>query len=66
VQQQKGWRVFRPGLSIKDGEAIYLYRAIKSRVFHGTFLSLGVGRKLKYCEHHREHQHLTYNFVGDI
>ena len=43
VQQEKRWRVFRPGLSVKDGESIYLYRAIKSRVFHGTFLSLGVG-----------------------
>src|SRR5258705_2109894 len=44
VQQEKRRRVFRPGLSVKDGESIYLYRAIKSRVCHGTFLSLGVGR----------------------
>src|SRR3982074_2973095 len=33
VQQQKSWRVFRPGLSVKDGESIDLYCAIKSRVF---------------------------------
>ncbi len=56
MQQEKRWRVFRPGLSVKDGESIYLYRAIKSRVFHGTFLSLGVGRQVKYCEHHRNQQ----------
>ena len=41
MQQQKCRRVFRAGLSIKDGEPIYLYRAIKSRVLHGTLLSLG-------------------------
>jgi hypothetical protein len=52
VQQQKRWRIFRPGLSVKDGEPIYLYRAIKSRVFHGPLLSLGGGRQLTYCEHH--------------
>src|SRR5580704_16918007 len=61
VQQQKRRRVFRTGLSVKDGESIYLYRAIKSRVFHGSFLSLGVSRQLKYCEHHRNHQHYTRN-----
>ena len=42
VQQEKRRRVFRAGLSVKDGEPIYLYRAIKSRVFHGTFLSVGL------------------------
>ena len=47
VQQKKCRRVFRTGFSVKDGESIYLYRAIKSRVFHGTFLSLGVGWQLK-------------------
>ena len=41
MQQEKRRRVFRAGLSVKDGEPIYLCRAIKSRVFHGTFLSLG-------------------------
>jgi hypothetical protein len=30
VQQEKGRSVFRTGLSVKDGESIYLYRAIKS------------------------------------
>jgi hypothetical protein len=58
MQQQNRWRVFRPGLSVKDGESICQYRATKSRMFHGTFLSLRVGRRLKYCEHHRNHQHL--------
>ena len=47
VQQQKRRRVFRAGLSVKDGEPIDLYRAIKSRVFHGTFLSLGLGQQWK-------------------
>ena len=61
VEQEKRWRVFRPGLSLNDGESISLYRAIRSRVLHGTFLSLGVGRQLKYCEHHRKHQHHTRN-----
>ena len=41
VQQEKRRRVFRAGLPVKGGEPIYLYRAIKSRVFHGTFLSMG-------------------------
>src|SRR5712671_4749013 len=66
VQQEKRRRLFRAGLSVKDGESIYLYRAIKSRVFHGTFLSLGLGehlmaRQLKYCEHHRNRQRHTRN-----
>ena len=34
MQQQKRRRVFRAGLSVKDGEPIYLCRAIKSRVLH--------------------------------
>src|SRR5438552_1927942 len=38
VQQEKRRRVFRAGLPVKDRESIYLYRAIKSRVFHETFL----------------------------
>src|SRR6266702_1154311 len=41
VQQEKRRRVFRAGLSVKDGETVYLCRAIKSWVFHGTFLFLG-------------------------
>src|SRR5580692_851361 len=57
VQQEKRRRVFRTGLSVKDGEPIYLYRAIKSWALHGTFLSLGLGRHLKCCEHHKNHQH---------
>jgi hypothetical protein len=44
VQQEKRRRVFRSGLSVKDGEPIYLCRAIKRQVFHGTFLSLGLGQ----------------------
>ncbi len=44
VQQKKRRRVFRAGLSVKDRETIYLYRAIKSRVFHGrSFPSACVG-----------------------
>src|SRR6266849_3109133 len=35
VQQKNRRRVFRPGRSVKDGESIYLYSAIKSRVFTG-------------------------------
>ena len=61
MQQQKRRRVFRPGLSVKDGESIYLYRAIRSRLFHGTFLSLGVGWQLKYCEHHKDYPRHTRN-----
>ena len=52
MQQQKRRRVFRAGLSVKDGKPIYLYRAINSRVFHGTFpswvgLCLGLGLCLR-------------------
>ncbi len=61
VQQEKGRRVFRTSFSVKDGESIYLYRAIRRLRFHGTFLSLGVGWRMKYCEHHGNHQHHTKN-----
>src|SRR6266436_5546700 len=61
VQQKKRRRVARTGFSVKDGETIYMYRAINSRVFQGTFLSLRMGRHLKYCEHQRNHQHHTRN-----
>src|ERR1700730_9565886 len=47
MQQEERRRVLRAGLSVKDGEPIYLCRAIKSRVFHRTFLSLGLGQQLK-------------------
>src|ERR1700722_14900714 len=47
VQQEERRRVFRAGLSVEDGEPIDLCRAIKSRVFHGTFLSLGLGWQLE-------------------
>src|SRR5439155_12236370 len=52
VQKENRRRILRASLSIKDREPIYLCRAIKSRVFHGTFLSLGLGEQLKRCEHH--------------
>ena len=61
VQQKKRRRVFRTGFSVKDGESIYLYRAINSRVFQGAFLSLRMDWQLKYCEHQRNHQHHTRN-----
>src|SRR5580704_3385589 len=61
VQQEKRRGVFWPGLSVKDGESIYLYRAIKSRVFHGALLALRVGRHLKYCEHHKDYPRHTRN-----
>jgi len=54
VQQEKRRRVFWTGLSIKDGEPIYLYGAITSRVFHGTFLSFG--EQLKGNQHHRNEE----------
>src|SRR5580700_121537 len=66
MQQQERWRVFRPGLSVKDGKPTYLYRAIKSRMFHGEFLSLRGGRKLKYSEHHRNCQHCTRNLGESV
>src|SRR5207247_6555656 len=54
VEQENRRRLFRAGLSIKDGEPIYLYRAMKNRVFHGTFLSFGKRQQLeRRREHHR-------------
>src|SRR5207237_6375580 len=44
VQQEKRRRVFRSGLSVRDGEPIYLYRAIKSRAFHGRSEERRVGK----------------------
>src|SRR5262249_12399090 len=35
---------FRAGLSVKERETIYLYRAIQCWMFHRTFPSLGLGR----------------------
>src|SRR6266481_9237547 len=35
VEQEQDRRVFRTSFSVKDGEPVYVYRAIKSRVFHG-------------------------------
>src|SRR6185369_10557537 len=61
VQQKKRRRVLRTGFSVKDGESIYLYRAINSRVFQAVLLSLRMDRELKYCEHQRNHQHHTRN-----
>ena len=45
MQQHKHGRIFRPGLSVKDGEPVYLDGAIKSWVFLEAFLSLGLGLK---------------------
>src|SRR5579863_9085697 len=39
VQQKKCRGVFRTSLSVEDGKPIDLYRAIKSWVLHGLFLS---------------------------
>ena len=44
MQQQKHGRILRPRLSAKDGEPVYLDGAIRSRVFHEAFLSLGLGQ----------------------
>src|ERR1700730_6778697 len=55
MQQENRWRILWPGLSVKDRDSIYLCRAIKSRMFHGVFLSLS--KKLKRWEHYRKHQH---------
>jgi hypothetical protein len=51
MQQEQRWRVCGTGLPVKDGEPIYLCRAIKSWVLHGTFLSLGLGQRLSPTEH---------------
>ena len=58
MQKEKRRRVFRTGFSIEDGEPIYLYGAIESRVFHGTFL-LGLGQQISGCEHQRGHERYT-------
>ncbi len=47
MEQEKRRRVFRAGLSVENGELIYVYRAIKSRVFHGASLSWGLSQQLK-------------------
>jgi hypothetical protein len=45
MQQEKRGRVLWTGLSVKDGDPIYLYRAIEGWVFYRNFWSLG--RRLK-------------------
>jgi len=56
MQQEKRRRVFRAGLSVKDGEPVYLCRAITSRVFHGTSLSLGLDQQLQRCDENAHRQ----------
>jgi hypothetical protein len=56
VQQDERGGVFGTGLPVKDGEAIYLYSAINSRVFHGAFPPLAVGRQCEGYEHRRGQQ----------
>jgi hypothetical protein len=53
MQQEKRRRILRAGLSVEDRETICLRRAIKSRVLHRTFPSLGLGQQLKCTEDHR-------------
>ena len=53
VQQEKRRRVFRTGFSVKDGEPLDLYVAIKGWVFHGPLLSLGLRSQVKWSERHR-------------
>src|SRR5476649_147926 len=60
VQQEKRRRVFRAGLSVKNRQSIDLFRAIKSRVFHGGFLSINLGEREQF-KRKREHQNLRYN-----
>jgi hypothetical protein len=48
VQQKKYGGIFRAGLPVKDSETINLYRAIKSRVFHGRFLSMVASRLFNF------------------
>src|SRR5207247_8891001 len=55
-QQEERRRVFGAGFSVKDGKPIDRYRAIKSRMFHGRFLLLGLGQTLKRGKHHRNDQ----------
>src|ERR1700722_2775906 len=45
VQEENGRSVFRSRFSVEDGNSVYLYCPIKSRVLHETFLSL---------RHHRD------------
>src|SRR6266481_638333 len=60
VQQQKRRRIFRASLSVKNGEPINLHRAIKSRVFHLTFLSLSLVRQLSGSAVNFEKRGLCY------
>ena len=53
MQQEKRRLVFRAGFSVENGEPLYLYRAKKSRVFHGMVLSLGLSQQLKSRKDHR-------------
>ena len=55
MQEEKSWRVLRAGLSVEDGEPIYLYCTIESRVFHGILL-LGLGQQIGGCERQRDHE----------
>ena len=55
MQKEKRWRVFRAGFSVEDGEPIYLYRTIESRVCHGISL-VGLGQQIRGCERQRDYE----------
>jgi hypothetical protein len=60
VRQEKSGRVFRTALSVRNGEAINLQRAIKGGVLHEMIPFLGIGQQSKGCEQHRNRiQHLS-------
>jgi hypothetical protein len=50
MQQQQHGRIFRTGLSVENGEAVYQDGAIKSRVFHEASLSLVLSQNLKMLQ----------------
>ncbi len=61
MQQEKRRRVLRTGSSVKDGEPIDLYVAIKGWVLHGPLLSLGLRSQVKWSERHRNQKcHAEY------
>ena len=56
MQQQNHRCVFRPGFSVENGEPVHLDRAIKRRMLHGMFLSVGLSEQLKRDKHDTNHQ----------
>ena len=56
MQQKKGRRIFRPGLSVENRESVDLLSVVDGAIFHTTLLSLNFLMRLTRCDDERRDQ----------